>query len=277
MATPALSVQLYTVREALAADLDGTLARLAGMGLADVEIFDFVDRAPLLAEELVASGLRARTGHASLLSAGLGLDDPALAGGRAAPPDQDTVFRAATAVGLQIVIDPFVAPDRWMTEHAVADTARRLNDAARRAADHGLRVGYHNHAQEFLSDIRGVSAYEFFAGELGDDVVLEVDLYWAATGGQDVPALLQRLGDRVAALHLKDGVTGPNPFRPGASRLDPTTLDQRPAGRGEIPLLAALAAAPSTAFGVIEFDHYPGDIFDGVQASVDFLRANGLR
>jgi sugar phosphate isomerase/epimerase len=277
VATPAVSVQLYTVREALAADLHGTLSRLAGMGLTDVEVFDFVARVPALTGALAANGLRARTGHASLLSEGLGLDDPALAAGQAGPPDQATVFRAAAALGLDIVIDPFVAPDRWMTEDDVADTAQRLNEAARRAADHGLRVGYHNHAQEFLADIRGVSAYEFFAGLLTDDVVLEVDLYWAATGGQDVPALLRGLGDRVAALHLKDGIIGPNPFRPGAPRLDATTLDQRPAGQGEVPLLEALAAAPSTAYGVIEFDHYAGDIFDGVQASVEFLRANGLR
>ena len=54
-------------------------------------------------------------------------------------------------------------------------------------------------------------------------------------------------------------------------------LDQRPAGQGEVPLLDCLAAAPSTEFAVIEFDHYAGDIFDGIQASVAYLNEHGVR
>ena len=278
MPSPALSVQLYTVREALTEDLRGALARLASLGLRDVEVFDFVDRAPVLADALTKTGLRARTGHASLLSQGLGFDDPALAAGQAGPPSHDAVFRAATTIGLEVVIDPFVSVDRWLTEDAVRDTANRLNAAAEKAADQGLRVGYHNHAQEFIASFNGLTAYEWFVEQLRDDVVLEVDLYWAATGGQDVPALLRRLGERVKALHLKDGIIGANPFLPDAPRLDATTLDQRPAGQGELPLLDYLAAAPFTEYGVIEFDHYArGEIFDGIQASVDYFNANGIR
>ena len=38
---------------------------------------------------------------------------------------------------------------------------------------------------------------------------------------------------------------------------------------------AVLAAAPSAEFGVIEFDAYAGDIFDGLAASLDYLRGLG--
>lgn len=278
MTNPVLSVQLYAVRDQLADDLDGTLARLAGMGLREVEAFDFVDKAPALAEAFGKAGLRARTGHASLMSEGLGLDDPAFKEAQAGPPSQDTVFEAAKTLGLEIVIDPFVAPERWLSEESVLDNARRLNEAAAKAADHGLRVGYHNHSQEFVASFGGRTAYELFAEQLRDDVVLEVDLYWAATGRQDVPALLGRLGDKVKALHLKDGVVGEDPFQPGAARMDPLKLDQRPAGEGDLPLLDYLAAAPATEFGVIEFDHYAGGhIFDGIEGSVRYFNEHGLR
>lgn len=278
MTSAALSLQLYAVRDQLTTDLDGTFARLAAMGLRDVEPFDFVNRAPALAEAMGRHGLRSRTGHASLLSEGLAFDDPALAADQDAAPGQEKVFAAARTLGLEIVIDPFVAPERWLSEDEVTATAQRLNQAAERAADHGLRVGYHNHSQEFVASFGGVSAYEFFADQLRDDVVLEVDLYWAATGRQDVTALLGRLGDKVKALHLKDGVIGADPFQPGAERMDPTKLDQRPAGQGDLPLLDYLAAAPSTEFGVIEFDYYAGgDIFDGVEASVEYFHAHGLK
>jgi len=273
-----LSVQLYSVRDQLTQDLDGTVARLAAMGLREVEVFDFVHRAPALAAAFERHGVRARTGHASLLSDGLPFNDPALAAAdQPKPPSHETVFAAARALGLEIVIDPFVAPQRWLSEEEVLATAVRLNAAAERAADAGLRVGYHNHSQEFVASFRGVSAYELFAEQLRDDVVLEVDLYWAATARQDVAALLRRLGDKVAAVHLKDGVVGADPFQPGAPKLDPATLDQRPAGQGELPLLEYLAAAPAVEFGVIEFDHYAGgDIFDGIDASVAYFHRHGL-
>ncbi|GAA1428325.1 sugar phosphate isomerase/epimerase [Microlunatus lacustris] len=278
MTSPVLSVQLYAVRDQLAEDLDGTLARLAAMGLREVEAFDFVDKAPALAEAFGKAGLRARTGHASLMSEGLGLDDPAFKQAQSGPPTQDAVFEAAKTLGLEVVIDPFVEPERWLSEESVRDNAQRLNDAAVKAADHGLRVGYHNHSQEFVASFGGRTAYELFAEQLRDDVVLEVDLYWAATGRQDVPALLGRLGDKVKALHLKDGVVGEDPFQPGAARMDPLKLDQRPAGEGDLPLLDYLAAAPATEFGVIEFDHYAGGhIFDGIEASVRYFNEHGLR
>jgi sugar phosphate isomerase/epimerase len=272
MPQPQLSIQLYTVNSQLVADPEGTLARLAGMGIGQVEAYAFVDRADALAEAFARHGLQARTGHAPLLSDELRRGDAVMP-----VPSHDEVFTAARTLGLEIVIDPFVAIDRWLDAEEIDATAARLNAAAEKAADHGLRVGYHNHSQEFNASFGGRSAYEVFADQLRDDVALEVDLFWAATARVDVAALLGRLGDRVKALHMKDGVIGDNPFVVGAPALDKTTLDQRPAGQGELPLLDYLAAAPSTEYAVIEFDYVFGDIFEAVQGSVDFLTTHGVK
>lgn len=66
---------------------------------------------------------------------------------------------------------------------------------------------------------------------------------------------------------MKDGVVGENPFVVGAPAYDKSTLDQRSAGQGELPLLDYLAAAPSTEFAVIEFDYVPGDMLEAVRAA----------
>lgn len=271
MSQPLVSLQLYSVNDALSADPDGTLARLAADGIRTVEAFDFVRRPAELAEAFRRHGLSAPTGHATLVS-----DRLSFGGVTIEVPPLEEVFAAAEALGVGTVIDPMTAPDRWLDAEAVADTARRLNAAAERARDHGLRVGYHNHAQEFAAEFGGVSAFERFAGLLADDVVLEVDLFWAATAGQDVVGLVRRLGERVVALHVKDGVPGVNPFAPGAAPFDPAELVQLPAGEGEVPIAEAIAAAPALELAVIEFDHYAGDILDAVAASAASLREKGL-
>jgi sugar phosphate isomerase/epimerase len=91
-------------------------------------------------------------------------------------------------------------------------------------------------------------------------VVLEVDTYWAAVGGQDPVELLGRLGDRVRFVHIKDG---------------PATADtsrQLPAGQGVIPVRGVLAAASALEVAVVEFDEYAGDLFEGIAASLAFLQ-----
>lgn len=269
---PVASLQLYTVNTALVEDMDGTLAKLAAMGLTNVEAFAFVDRADALAEAFSRHGLVARTGHAPLVSDELKLGEHVMH-----VPPLDDVFAAAKVLGLEYVIDPFVPIDRWTTAEAITATAQRLNQVAEQAASHGLKVGYHNHSQEFVADIDGVCGYEFFANQLADGVALEVDLFWAATAVDDVPGLLTRLGAQVKALHIKDGVIISNPFTADAGSFDPSTLDQRPAGQGEVPLAACLAAAPTAEYAVIEYDHAPGDVFDAVQGSVEWLNAQGIR
>lgn len=163
------------------------------------------------------------------------------------------------------MIDPFVAPERWATLADVQRNADRLNARARQAADFGLRVGYHNHDHELTSRIDDRSALEVFADLLDPSVVLEVDLYWATAGGADAVPLLERLGERVVAVHVKDG-----PMRPGISARELPT-DQQPAGRGDVPLAAVLSAGLDIDYAVIEFDHYEGDVFEGIAESYAFL------
>lgn len=236
-----LSVQLYTVRDALAQDFDGTLGKLAGFGFTQVEPFALLNFADELRNGLARNGLTAPTTHMHLLD-----------------EDQDAIFALAAELGIQTVIEPYVDPDRWQTEADVSEIASELNAAATKAADHGVEVGYHNHHFELESKISGVHALEVLADRLEPAVVLEVDTYWAYAGGADVPALLSRLGDRVVALHIKDG----------DGTLD--TSKQVPVGSGVLPVWDFIAAAPE-ALRVVELDDSQTDLLEAVRASREFL------
>ena len=272
MALPEASVQLYSLAAQFSADMHGSLDRLAAIGLTNVEAFDFVGRPAEIRAALDASGLAAPTGHAPLLSDELWTPD-----GSIPTPAPEVVLEAAATVGITTLFDPFVAPERWLTEEGVADVADRLNAIVELAAGFGITVGYHNHAQEFVASFGGQTAYERFVSLTDERVALELDLFWALAGAQDVPALVTHLGDRLVAAHVKDGVVpADNPWAPGAEAFGSESLDQRHAGTGQVPLAESLAAASALRYAVIEYDHAPGDVFDDIAASLGYLRTNGF-
>ncbi|MBO9039562.1 sugar phosphate isomerase/epimerase family protein [Curtobacterium flaccumfaciens] len=242
--TQPLSVQLYTVRDALGADLPGTLQRIADIGYTNVEAFGFVDNADELAAALRDAGLAAPSGHARLLDAG--------------EQDLERIFHASTTLGFGTLIDPHIDESRWTTREDVEAIARELSALAPRAADHGLVLGYHNHAFEFSNRIDGVSAYEVFADALSDDVVLELDTYWVQVGGDDPVAVIRKYGDKVQFLHVKDG---------DGSHDD---KQQVAVGNGVMPIRDIIAAAPD-ALHVVELDDHEGDVFQAVTDSYTFL------
>lgn len=261
--TVTTSIQLFTVRAELEADLDGTLAELSARGFTAVEPYDFVRRAQLLADSITAHALTAPTGHAFLASTSF--VNPDGSGTTLPVPSPDEVFDAADILGMGTVIDPYTAPARWSSIEQIEETARLLNAAAAIGAGRGIRVGYHNHAHELEAVFDGKTGLEVLADLLDPAVVLEVDLYWVARAGVDSAALLGRLGDRVVAVHAKDGTLDPEAI----AAYPPA--DQVPAGEGVVPLAAALAAASALEFAIVEFDFFPGEIFPALEQSRVYL------
>ncbi|KNC18401.1 xylose isomerase [Arthrobacter sp. RIT-PI-e] len=238
------SLQLYTLRTAIGEDLPGTIGRVAELGYTAVEPYDFVATADELAGALAAHGLTAPSGHAPLLR-----------------EDQDAIFAAARTLGIGTVIDPHVERSHWTSEEGIRATAEALNAAARKGAGYGVRVGYHNHEFELEERIDGVCALEVLAKHLDPEVVLEVDTYWAAVGGEDPAELLRRLGDRVHFVHIKDGP------------LTRENKDQVAVGSGSMQVWDVLDAAPGLEAAVVELDDFDGDVFTAVADSLSYLQA----
>lgn len=235
-----LSVQLYSVRAALAEDRPATLARLREIGFTQVEPFGFANDPAGLAADLRNAGLGVSSGHTSLVDA-----------------DGAAALDAAVEIGIPVAIEPAVR-DVWTDADAIKRVAARLNELSAEAATRGVKVGYHNHWWEF-EPLGDGTAYDLFVSELDPAVVLELDTYWATVGKQDAAELLRRLGDRVGFLHVKDGSLSENPH------------EQVPVGSGKVPVAGILAAAPN-AVRVLEFDEYDGDLFEGLTEGIAFLQ-----
>jgi len=243
MATP-LSIQLYTLRDQIAADRDGTLTRLAEIGYRSVEAYDPTADPAGFRKKADELGIGVSSTHAyALLS-----------------QDAGEVFDAVATIGTDLVIIPGgIDHDEFTTLDGLKRTADLLNGLSAKAAERGMRIGYHNHWWEIEPRFGDRTALEVLAGLLAAEVFLEVDTYWAQVGGADVPALLRTLGDRVLALHVKDG--------PGV-KVEPHTA----VGKGVIDVPAILAAAPN-AQRIVELDSCATDIFEAVAESHAYLTA----
>ena len=246
MITSPPALQLYSVREQIATDRPAVLRRVAGFGYGAVEPYDVGTEPERQRAELDEAGLAVCAVHAKVLGENAG-----------------ALLSASRTVGADTVIVPWMDPAIFADADGVAALARDLNEAAGKAADQGLRLGYHNHDFELSSLIAGRPALEVLADALDPAVILEVDTYWAAVGGEDVPALLGRLGDRVRYLHVKDGPM---------TKEDPMTA----VGSGRMPVAEILAACPSAEWHVVELDRCATDMLTAVRDSLTWLAAHDL-
>lgn len=244
MAHPTVSVQLYSVRNALEAAPVDTIQRLAGIGLTQVEAgLKYLNALPGLLEAIHDAKLATPTLTASLFHV-----------------DRSSAWSKAHELGAGTVVETFVPVEHWTSLEDVDTIAGELNAAAAEAASEGLRVGYHNHWWELETRFDGKTALDLLIERLDPSVILEVDAYWVAVGGEDPVEFVGKHADRVRYLHLKDGP------------IDRDNSHQRPAGTGSMPIREIVAAAPGLEAGVIEFDEYDGDVFEAISESLVYLQ-----
>lgn len=240
---PRLAVQLYTVREALAEDVEGSLRRLAEMGYEGVESFGPYNERLCTEPALLADlGLELCSVH------------------HMPPPRGDAGRRAVELVaraGCRRLVTGLFGPD-FAGETTLRRACDQVNESVALAREAGLSTGLHNHWWEFEPLPDGPMADEILLDALDPDLFFEVDVYWARTAGRDPAAVVERLGARVPLLHLKDG---------------PAVLDapQVALGDGVIDLPAVVRAARHADWFIAELDHCATDMFDALARSRDYL------
>jgi len=85
---------------------------------------------------------------------------------------------------------------RWL------DDARGVIAALK---EEGIRFGHHNHSKEFFRPERGGPTLEdILIDEGGDDLMMELDLYWIGHAGLNCERTVERCAGRVPVIHLKD-------------------------------------------------------------------------
>ncbi len=189
-----VGIQLYTVRDQMKADFEGTLAHVAEIGYKEVEFAGYFDHTPADVRAILdRHGLSAPSTHIAL-----GEID-------AWKASLDT----AKAIGHEYIVVPWIPQEKRLTLDGWKNVAGVFNRAAQLAHDAGLQFAYHNHDFEFPK-LEGQVPYDVLLQNTDPKLVqLEIDLYWITKGGQDPLNYFSRWPGRIPLVHVKDSAGAP--------------------------------------------------------------------
>jgi sugar phosphate isomerase/epimerase len=190
-----IGLQLYTVRDLMKKDVEGTLAAVAKAGYTEVEFAGYFDKSP--------ADIKAMLDRHGLVA-------PSVHAGSIAPDDWAKSLDAARVIGHQYIVVPWIPVERRKTLNDWKAVAADFNRAATSANAAGLQFAYHNHDFEFPL-VEGRVPYDLLLAETDPKLVqLEIDLYWITKGGQDPLAYFARWPGRVPLVHVKDSLGPPD-------------------------------------------------------------------
>jgi sugar phosphate isomerase/epimerase len=189
-ATPRIGVQLWSVKDDVKQDFEGTLGKLARLGFEGVE---FAGEFGRFAGD--AAGLRDFLARTGLQCAGAHLHFSAL--DTASFESTTAFYKTAGCKRLIIAMDR-----RAFSLAGAAEVAQELTALSARLAPLGLAIGYHNHAEE-MAGADGKTPWDMIASGTPAAVILQQDVGWTTFAGKDPGALIRRYPARTVSTHYK--------------------------------------------------------------------------
>ncbi|HVP56226.1 MAG TPA: sugar phosphate isomerase/epimerase [Candidatus Eisenbacteria bacterium] len=228
-----LGLQLYSLRELLPKDFDGTLKAIAAGGYTEVEAAGFYAMsAQDFKQSMDAAGLRCVSAHYPLSML---------------QPQLESILDYAKQLGLQYVVcsspslkDPSrvrLSPkdpgyhEAWVQAFTLDDwkwNAEQFNEIAGRVKGYRMKFGYHNHTTAFHKLGKVVPYDELMKLTDPELVTFEMDCGWVAVAGYSPAEYLTKYPTRISMLHVKDFDLKKGTEHPQSTELGHGTIDYRP-------------------------------------------------
>jgi len=252
-----IGVQLYTVRDLMKNDFEGTIAQVAQVGYKEVEFAGYFGRsADQVKAVLDKNGLKAPSTHVQYDE----LDDKF-----------PSVIDFSKTIGLEYIICPWIpeqlrkSPDIWK------QASEKFNKCGEQSKAAGMQFGYHNHWFEFLPT-NGVLPYDELLKLCDPSLVkMEMDLCWISVTGTDPVKYFNQYPGRFPLVHVKDVKTMPKVTQGGAQNFG-DTVDLTEVGSGVIDWKRIFAHADKAGIKhyIVEHDH-PKQPLDSIKVSYQYL------
>jgi len=184
-----VGLQLYTLRNELSRDFEGTLARVAEIGYKEMEFAGYFGRSPAQVRQILDdNGMTSPAAHIQL---------------QALRDDLEGEIERAAILGQDYIVVPILPAD----QRSISDYQRAadyINLAGEACKAVGIKMGYHNHDFEFIRT-DGRIPYDILLEETDAELVdMELDLYWIRSAGADPLSYFQSHPGRFSMLHVKD-------------------------------------------------------------------------
>jgi sugar phosphate isomerase/epimerase len=274
-----IGLELYTVRDLMEKDFEGTIAKVAEIGYREVEPTSYggldarqfralLDRYKLSAPSTHTSATEGPNLEKELAEHQImGFKYTQIRAGGGPRPAQKQAGAPKAA--------PKAAPKGAkqerppLTVEAVKRSAEQYNRQGKAAKKFGMKVLIHNHAGEFDKlEASDRTQYDILLAETDAALVsMQIDIGWALIAGQNVAEMFQKHPGRYELWHVKDEVGLKNidaNSRPGTRRA--TFV---PIGQGEIDYKAmfAMAKLAGLKYYVIEQDNAAQNGADSMAAA----------
>ena len=187
-----LGAQLYTVRTYCQNERDfrESMRRIAQMGYSTVQISGVGPMKPEVLRGICdESGLQIALTHTNperILN------------------DTENVIREHEILGCKY-IGIGSMPERYRSAAWIDRFALDFADPARKIADSGKLLMYHNHNFEWEHIGKNTTMLDVLLASMPAELMgVTLDVYWVQAAGADVLATIDRLADRIPCVHLKD-------------------------------------------------------------------------
>jgi sugar phosphate isomerase/epimerase len=255
-----VGIQLYTVRKALAQDMDGTLAKVAAIGYREVE-------GPLL--KLSAADTKATLDRHGLVCPSIHRNYDQMG------DKWPKVLDFCHTIGAKYVVISWIedsvrnGPDGF--KHAAEDF-NRAGEASKKA---GIQFAFHNHWIDFTRTPDGKIGYDVLLENSDPDLVkMELDICWSTVGGIDPVEYFAKYPGRFPLVHVKDLKKIPSPTVIQGSKItgDDVVPLMTEAGSGVIDWKRIFAHAKQGGIKHYFVEHdEPADPIASARASYEYL------
>ena len=243
-----VALQLFSVRDDMSADFEGTLRKVKELGFQGVEFAGlFGHDAETVKKLLEEIGLEAVSAHISI--------DEFLA-------NPESVIDTYVKIGCKYAAIPYLVQERRPGEAKWEQTVEEIKKIAVMAKAKGLQLMYHNHDFEFV-EINGKYALDELYDTISPDLLeTEIDTCWVNVAGVNPASYVRQYAGRATILHLKDFAGGKtdNMYELIGIESDKPkytkAFEFRPIGYGkqDVPTLLEAAEAAGTKWLVVEQD-----------------------
>ena len=247
-----IGLQLWSVKDEIKQDFEGTLTKISQLGFQGVEFAG--EFGPYKDNP---AGLKAFMDKNRLQCAGAHMHFDALAPERF---DATTAFyKTLGCSSLVISMDK-----RGASTEQSAQMSKELSALQGKLAAKGMRIGYHNHAQEMAGTV-GSTPWDVIARNTPRGAIMQQDVGWTTFAGKDPVTYVNKYPGRTVTTHYKAK------FVEGASGGTPIIGQDKTDWAG---LTRAVRKVGGTEWIIIEQEEYPNGMgqLETVAASMKGLQ-----